>query len=166
MLSSGHNNLSRRKIYIYNICGHIDRPSSCTIKRISERKRINEKKNQGRCSWRVLPGFGFFQNQICSVWREGKYDVDLRLILREFYIQVSSFVRSTTVYSTTFRRDLLHLKILITESAALQLSRPSPSSRLRVVFYVSWVVSIYLSDLSISLRLLLLASFAISLRYV
>ena len=70
----------------------------------------------------------------------------------DFSPQASSFVRSTAVLSATFRRDLL-LQLLNPYhiiSAVIVLSKPPPSSRLRVLYFVSCVVSIHLSiDLSV-----------------
>ena len=92
------------------------------------------------------------------VWKSVKsnllrlYDVDLLgTFFYDFSQQVSSFVRSTVMCSATFRRDLL-LQLLnpITQSPPSLLYKPPPSSRLRVLFLVSCVMSIYLSiDLSV-----------------
>ena len=79
------------------------------------------------------------------------YDVDLRGLLYDFSQHVPSFVRSTAVCSATCRRDLLSSSsIPITKSPPSPLPKPPPSSRLRVLFFVSCVMSIYLSiDLSV-----------------
>ena len=85
------------------------------------------------------------------------YDVDLLGLFYDFSRQVSSFVRSTAVCSATFRRDLL-VQLLnayqgISQSPPSPRSKPPPSSRLRVLFFVSCVMSIYLSN-DLSERLL------------
>ena len=78
---------------------------------------------------------------------------DLRSIFYDFSQQASSFVRSTALCSATLRRDLL-LQLLnpyhIRKSPPSLLSKPTLSSRLLVLFFVSCVMSIYLSiDLSV-----------------
>ena len=88
---------------------------------------------------------------------------DLRSIFYDFSQQASSFVRSTALCSATLRRDLL-LQLLnpyhIRKSPPSLLSKPTLSSRLLVLFFVSCVMSIYRSIcLSIfSPRLLLAAA--------
>ena len=93
----------------------------------------------------ALPGFGKLSSQICSgnmTWTCS----NLRRTLHDFSQQASSFVLSTAVCSATFRRDLL-LQLLNPYHiiSAVTLSKPPPSSRFRVLFFVSCVMSIYLS---------------------
>lgn len=49
----------------------------------------------------------FVKTDFCYRWREEQCDVDLRLICYDVSQQVSSFLRSTAVCSTTVCRDLL-----------------------------------------------------------
>ena len=82
-----------------------------------------------------------------------EYDVDLLGLFSDCSQQASSFVQSTAVCSATFRRDLL-LQFLCPYhiSPPSALSKPSNSSRLRVLFFVSCVMSTYISiDLSLSI---------------
>ena len=73
-----------------------------------------------------------------------EHDVDLLAFFYGFSQQSSSFVRSTAVRAATFRRDLFTLNSDHTISAITSLS-PPPSSGLRVLFFVSCGISIYLS---------------------
>ena len=122
--------------------------------------KTNKKKLRGCCSWRVLPGFG-----ICGIrFAEGMYDVDLLGLFNDFSQQAWSFVGSTAVCSATFPRDLL-LQLFnaypTTRSPPSPLSKPAPRSRLRVLFLVSCVISIYLSiNLSVQFSPGLLAAAA------
>ena len=57
----------------------------------------------GRCSWRVLSGFGNLSHQISS----GNMTWTCWDFFYDFSPQASIFVQSTAVCSATFRRDLL-----------------------------------------------------------
>ena len=126
-----------------------------------ENANTHKKKNfaQGRCSWRVLPGLRNFSNQICSGRREENMTWTCVRFFTIFHKLRASCGRPQ------FR--LYHLSpgpsppapLSITSSPPSPLSKPPPGSRLRVLLFVSCVMSIYLSiDLSISPRLLLASS--------
>ena len=64
----------------------------------------------------------------------------------DFSQKYASFMRATAVCSATFRRDLpLQLLNHYQIAPPSQFSKPPPSLRLRVLFFVSCVIRIYLS---------------------
>ena len=109
--------------------------------------KTKQKMLRGWCSWWVLPGFGNLLNQICS----GVYDVDLLGLFLRFFttsFELRAVDRSVSCHlsETCSSSSSIH----ITQSPPSPLSKPPPSSRLRVPFFVSCVMSIYLSiDLSV-----------------
>ena len=118
--------------------------------------RKNEMKTQNRCSGRGAHGGCFQDLEICeNKFAQGEKNVtwtcwDLRSFFSRFS-QSSSFVRSTSVYSATFHRDLLLLLLnpcnIFSAVTALQAAAQLEGACLLCPICV---MSIYLSiDLSV-----------------
>ena len=106
-----------------------------------------QKMLRGWCSWRVLPGFGNLLDQICTgyiTWTCWDFFTILHNKFR------ASCGRPQCVLPSFAETCSSSSSIPITQSPPSPLSKPPPSSRLRVLFFVSCVMSIYLSiDLSV-----------------
>ena len=109
--------------------------------------RTIQKMLRGWCSWRVLPGFGNLLDQICTgyiTWTCWDFFTILHNKFR------ASCGRPQCVLPSFAETCSSSSSIPITQSPPSPLSKPPPSSRLRVLFFVSCVMSIYLSiDLTV-----------------
>ena len=111
------------------------------------RKRNKTKQKifvQGRCSWLVLPGCGDLPKQILLRAEGGEILRGLAFDFFNFHNKLrASCGRPQCVLPPFAGTCSSSSSIPITSSPPSPLSKPPPSSRLRVFFFVTCVISIY-----------------------